>query len=105
MFGYRCCFVSGNLFAGLHKRDMLFRLSGKDQAVLLRIEGAALAQALGSDKYAARTGLLASTRIFQRLSARPRWLQAAAADIRARPAATPRHSGHTTPPPCRSWRR
>lgn len=26
MFGYLCCSVVGNLFAGLHKRDMLLRL-------------------------------------------------------------------------------
>ena len=41
MFGYLCCFVNGNLFAGLHKRNMIFRLPAGDQAVFLQIEGAA----------------------------------------------------------------
>ena len=27
MFGWPCCFVNGNLFAGLHKQSMIFRLS------------------------------------------------------------------------------
>jgi len=27
MFGWPCVFVNGNLFAGLHKQSMLFRLS------------------------------------------------------------------------------
>ena len=26
MFGWPCCFVNGNLFAGLHKENMIFRL-------------------------------------------------------------------------------
>ena len=41
MFGYLCCFANGNLFAGLHKRDMIFRLPIEDQAVFLLLEGAA----------------------------------------------------------------
>ena len=40
MFGYLCGFINGNLFAGLHKRDMLFRLPDEDQVVFLEIEGA-----------------------------------------------------------------
>ena len=31
MFGYLCCFVNGNLFAGLHKRNMIFRLPAGDR--------------------------------------------------------------------------
>ncbi len=41
MFGYLCCFANGNLFAGLHKREMIFRLPIEDQAVFLLLEGAA----------------------------------------------------------------
>src|SRR5579859_556735 len=41
MFGWPCCFVNGNLFAGLHKESLLFRLSEKDQAAFLRLDGAA----------------------------------------------------------------
>jgi TfoX/Sxy family transcriptional regulator of competence genes len=41
MFGWPCCFVNGNLFTGLHKESMLFRLSEKDQAAFLRLQGAA----------------------------------------------------------------
>ena len=40
MFGWPCAFVRGNLFAGLHKQSILFRLSASDQASLLRLEGA-----------------------------------------------------------------
>jgi TfoX-like protein len=40
MFGWPCCFVNGNLFAGLHKQGMIFRLSEKDQAALLKFDGA-----------------------------------------------------------------
>lgn len=40
MFGWPCAFVNGNLFAGLHKQSMLFRLSPEDQAHFLRLEGA-----------------------------------------------------------------
>ena len=41
MFGWPCCFVNGNLFAGLHKEYMLFRLSEKDQVIFLKLDGAA----------------------------------------------------------------
>src|SRR6266849_5909936 len=41
MFGWPCSFVNGNLFAGLHKQCILFRLSAGDQANLLKLEGAA----------------------------------------------------------------
>jgi TfoX/Sxy family transcriptional regulator of competence genes len=40
MFGWPCCFVNGNLFAGLHKQRMIFRLPEKDQATFLKLEGA-----------------------------------------------------------------
>jgi TfoX/Sxy family transcriptional regulator of competence genes len=41
MFGWPCSFVNGNLFAGLHKQNMIFRLSEADQAVFLKTDGAA----------------------------------------------------------------
>jgi len=41
MFGWPSCFVNGNLFAGLHKESMLFRLSEKDQVIFLELDGAA----------------------------------------------------------------
>jgi len=41
MFGWPCCFVNGNMFAGLHKESMLFRLSEKDQTTFLSLEGTA----------------------------------------------------------------
>lgn len=40
MFGWPCSFVNGNLFAGLHKQCMIFRLAEKDQAAFLKLEGA-----------------------------------------------------------------
>ena len=41
MFGWPCCFVNGNLFAGLHKQSMIFRLAEKDQPAFLKLDGAA----------------------------------------------------------------
>ena len=41
MFGWPCCFIGGNLFAGLHKQSMIFRLSEADQAAFLKLDGAA----------------------------------------------------------------
>src|SRR5437899_804056 len=41
MFGWPCAFVNGNLFAGLHKQNMLFRLSDPDRTALLKLDGAA----------------------------------------------------------------
>lgn len=41
MFGWPCCFVNGNLFAGLHKQGMIFRLSDADRLEFLELEGAA----------------------------------------------------------------
>jgi hypothetical protein len=41
MFGWPCCFVNGNLFAGLHKESMIFRLSDDDRLAFLRLDGAA----------------------------------------------------------------
>ena len=41
MFGWPCFFVNGNLFAGLHKQSMIFRLSDDDRAAFLRLEDAA----------------------------------------------------------------
>jgi hypothetical protein len=42
MFGWPCCFVEGNLFLGLHKESMMFRLSEKDRAIFLGLDGTAL---------------------------------------------------------------
>jgi len=36
-----CCFVNGNLFAGLHKESMIFRLSDADRLAFLRLDGVA----------------------------------------------------------------
>jgi len=41
MFGWPCGFVNGNLFAGLHKQSMIFRLSASDHAEFLKLDGAA----------------------------------------------------------------
>ena len=41
MFGWPCCFVNGNLFTGLHKQGMIFRLSEADQVGFLKLDGAA----------------------------------------------------------------
>jgi hypothetical protein len=35
MFGYPCAFVNGNLFTGLFKQGMIFRLSSSDQTAFL----------------------------------------------------------------------
>jgi TfoX/Sxy family transcriptional regulator of competence genes len=40
MFGWPCAFVNGNLFAGLHKQSMIFRLSDDDHAKFLQLDGA-----------------------------------------------------------------
>lgn len=39
MFGWPCCFVNGNLFAGLHKQSMIFRLSDADRSAFLELDG------------------------------------------------------------------
>lgn len=39
MFGWPCCFVNGNLFAGLHKQSMIFRLHDTDRAAFLELGG------------------------------------------------------------------
>jgi len=41
MFGYPCAFVNGNLFAGLFRESMMFRLSPSDQAAFLDLPGTA----------------------------------------------------------------
>jgi hypothetical protein len=40
MFGWPCCFVNGNLFMGLHKQSMIFRLAEADRAAFLELDGA-----------------------------------------------------------------
>ena len=40
MFGWPSYFVNGNLCAGLHQQCFLFRLSEKDAAALLKLDGA-----------------------------------------------------------------
>src|SRR5215467_10265487 len=37
MFGWPCCFVNGNLFTGLHKQSIIFRLSEADQTAFLKL--------------------------------------------------------------------
>ena len=39
MFGWPCCFVNGNLFAGLHKQSMIFRLPDADRAAFVELGG------------------------------------------------------------------
>ena len=41
MFGWPCCFVSGNLFAGLHRQSMIFRLAEENRAAFLQMDDAA----------------------------------------------------------------
>jgi len=41
MFGWPCCFVNGNLFTGLHKQSIIFRLSDDDRAAILKLHGTA----------------------------------------------------------------
>ena len=40
MFGWPCCFFNGNLFIGLHKQSMIFRLAEADRADFLKLDGA-----------------------------------------------------------------
>lgn len=40
MFGWPCCFVNGNLCAGLHKQSMIFRLSDDELREFLKLAGA-----------------------------------------------------------------
>jgi TfoX/Sxy family transcriptional regulator of competence genes len=42
MFGYPAAFAAGNLFMGLHQEALILRLSDKDRASFLRIEGASV---------------------------------------------------------------
>src|SRR5215472_17188191 len=42
MFGWPCCFFGGNLFLGLHRESMIFRLPEAERGELLRQPGAAL---------------------------------------------------------------
>ena len=39
MFGWPCCFVNGNLFTGLYKQSMIFRLPDTDRAAFLELGG------------------------------------------------------------------
>jgi len=39
MFGWPCCFVNGNLFTGLHKQSMIFRLPDTDRTEFLELGG------------------------------------------------------------------
>jgi TfoX N-terminal domain len=41
MFGWPCAFVNGNLFAGLHKQNMIFRLSDHDRTAFLKLDATA----------------------------------------------------------------
>jgi hypothetical protein len=40
VFGWPCCFLQGNLFLGLHKENVIFRLSQNDLAAFLKLDGA-----------------------------------------------------------------
>ena len=37
MFGWPCCFVNGNLFTGLHKQNIIFRLPKNDRVAFLEL--------------------------------------------------------------------
>lgn len=37
MFGYPCCFINGNLAAGLHADNLLLRLSEADRSAFLKL--------------------------------------------------------------------
>ena len=39
MFGYPCRFVNGNLFMGLHNKNMILRLAEKDRADFVKLGG------------------------------------------------------------------
>jgi len=41
MFGCPCCFANGNLFCGLHKQGMIFRLPEADRLAFLKLKDAA----------------------------------------------------------------
>jgi hypothetical protein len=41
MFGWPCCFVNGNLFLGLHKQSMIFRVGDTDRTKFLKLDAAA----------------------------------------------------------------
>ena len=40
MFGFPCAFVNGNMFTGLHQRDMIVRLPEDARAELFEVPGA-----------------------------------------------------------------
>jgi TfoX/Sxy family transcriptional regulator of competence genes len=40
MFGYPCCFVRGNMFAGLHQESLIVRLPERERGELLSVPGA-----------------------------------------------------------------
>lgn len=40
MFGYPCCFVNGNMFAGLYRENMIIRLPNGQRKELLKVNGA-----------------------------------------------------------------
>jgi hypothetical protein len=42
MFAWPCVFLNGNLFAGLHKENIIYRLPELDQERFLKLEGAGL---------------------------------------------------------------
>jgi TfoX/Sxy family transcriptional regulator of competence genes len=50
MFGYPCAFVNGNLFTGLFKQSMIFRLSPSDLAAFLDQPGTSLFEPMPGHK-------------------------------------------------------
>ena len=38
MFGYPCAFVKGNMFMGVHQKDMFLRLSENDRKEFLKLD-------------------------------------------------------------------
>ncbi len=48
MFGYPCAFINGNMFVGLHQRDLIVRFSmGDRESILNQNEGAIFAPMKG----------------------------------------------------------
>src|SRR5438270_7345359 len=61
MFGWPCCFVNGNLFFGLHKESIIFRLSEGDREEFLQHAGASEFEPMPGRKmkgFVAATGVM-----------------------------------------------
>ena len=99
IFGWPCCFVNRNLFAGLHKQSMIFRLSEPDQAAFLKLDGAAEFEPMPGRKM--RGYVILSEPVTRDRKELARWISRAlqfasalpAKEKSARPAAKPKRKG------------